>query len=188
MVWSDCFSDHQCLYCAPEIDTQPVSQSKNVGDSVTFNVALSGTPPVSYQWQKNGVNIPGATGSSLTLNNVQLVDAGFYTAVVADSGGSATSQQAQLTIMATPYALGDGEGLQGQCFDNLDLTNLKLTRNDATIDFTFGTNAPCSRGCKYKLFHEMAGAGAAALQPDPYLFATADDGVRLRVNVDMIHR
>src|SRR6185436_17828649 len=48
----------------PTITTQPANQTLTAGQTATFSVVASGTPPLSYQWQKNGSNISGATSSS----------------------------------------------------------------------------------------------------------------------------
>src|SRR5262249_59946236 len=50
----------------PAITTQPVSQTVTAGATATFSVVASGTAPLSYQWQKNGSNISGATSASYT--------------------------------------------------------------------------------------------------------------------------
>ncbi|HXY00822.1 MAG TPA: immunoglobulin domain-containing protein, partial [Candidatus Limnocylindrales bacterium] len=51
---------------APTITTQPQNQTVNFGQTATFSVVASGTPPLSYQWNKNGGAISGATSSSYT--------------------------------------------------------------------------------------------------------------------------
>jgi hypothetical protein len=45
------------------ITIPPVNQSVPAGTNVTFSVTASGTPPLSYQWQFDGTNITGATGT-----------------------------------------------------------------------------------------------------------------------------
>ena len=82
----------------PSIVTPPASQQVNTGETATFSVIASGTAPLSYQWQKNTVNIPGATDTSLVLNSIQAADAGSYSVVVTNTGGSATSTSATLTV------------------------------------------------------------------------------------------
>jgi glucose/arabinose dehydrogenase len=82
----------------PVITNQPVSQTVNVGQSVTFSVTATGTAPLSYQWQRNNANISGATSASYTLANVQAGDAGTYRAIVSNASGSATSNNATLTV------------------------------------------------------------------------------------------
>ncbi len=86
----------------PTIITQPLSQTVTETANVTFTVAASGTAPFAYQWRFNGVNVAGATLSSYTKNNVQLADAGSYSAVVTNLAGSATSANAILTVQALP--------------------------------------------------------------------------------------
>ena len=86
----------------PTITTQPASHTANVGDGVTFGVAASGTAPFNFQWQKNGSDIAGANGPSLTLANVQPSDAGDYSVEVSNDAGVATSDPATLTVVVPP--------------------------------------------------------------------------------------
>src|SRR4029077_20256410 len=67
-----------------------------------FTVAASGSEPLSYQWSKEGSELPGATGPSLTLSGVQLADAGSYSVEVSNAAGVATSAPATLTIVVPP--------------------------------------------------------------------------------------
>jgi uncharacterized delta-60 repeat protein len=87
---------------APTIVTQPISQSVIVGSVVNFSVGATGTPPLSYQWRKDGANISGATAASLALSNVQTNQSGNYTVVVRNSAGSVTSVVAVLTVTIEP--------------------------------------------------------------------------------------
>lgn len=66
----------------PVITAQPGGATKRVGESVTFTVSATGTGSLSYQWQKNGANIGGATGASYTINPISAGDAGSYRCVV----------------------------------------------------------------------------------------------------------
>jgi len=83
---------------APFIITQPASQTVNVGGNATFSVVAGGTPPLSYQWRFGGTLLSGATGSSLSLSNVQLSDAGTYSVAVSNAFGSVLSTNATLTV------------------------------------------------------------------------------------------
>ncbi|SJZ37218.1 Putative Ig domain-containing protein, partial [Desulfococcus multivorans DSM 2059] len=83
----------------PAVTTQPVSRSVAPGETATFSVAATGTAPLSYQWQKNGANIPGASGSAYTTPAVTLSDNNAqFRCVVSNSEGSAISSAATLTV------------------------------------------------------------------------------------------
>jgi hypothetical protein len=93
-------------------DILPVTGSDVVGSQVTFKASFNGTAPIAYQWQKvsGGVtnNIPGATGSTLTLNNLQLSDSGFYQLQAANSQGVSYSSTNAFTVNPVPAANGNG--------------------------------------------------------------------------------
>ncbi|MEP7117072.1 MAG: PQQ-dependent sugar dehydrogenase [Acidobacteriota bacterium] len=87
---------------APAISTQPTSVSVVVGGAATFNVVASGTSPLSYQWRRNGSDIPGATEASYVLSPVQLTDSGAQFSVrVTNSLGNVVSDAAGLTVSET---------------------------------------------------------------------------------------
>jgi hypothetical protein len=84
---------------APSITTQPMSQSVNAGQTAMFSVVASGTAPLAYQWQKNSVNISGATGSSYTTPATTSADNGkTFRVLISNSAGSVTSSSATLTV------------------------------------------------------------------------------------------
>lgn len=86
-----------------EISTQPVSQTVKQGETATFTVATTGgAGTVSYQWDKNGSIITGATGSSLIILNARPADNGNYRVRVSDTTGSAVSQIASLVVTPKP--------------------------------------------------------------------------------------
>jgi hypothetical protein len=82
----------------PAIVTQPQDQSVSPGQPASFSVTATGTGPLSYQWNLNGVALPGATDSAAALTNAQLTDAGGYSVVVTNIAGSVTSSVALLTV------------------------------------------------------------------------------------------
>lgn len=109
----------------PSITSQPVSQTADESSTVVFNIVASGQGPLSYQWLWNGIalsegaatnstsSIRGAQSSVLTLSNVQPAQAGLYSAIVGNSGGSVASAAALLNV--TPAVL---------LSEALDATNL----------------------------------------------------------------
>ena len=84
---------------APVIVTHPQNRTVSVGQSATFTVSASGSAPMTYQWQRNGTNIAGATAAGYTVSNAQLGDSGAqFRVIVTNSLGSATSNAATLTV------------------------------------------------------------------------------------------
>lgn len=79
---------------------EPVTPTVEAGGSVTLSVPLTGTPQPTCQWQLDGVDIPGATGSSYTIPSAQRFHRGEYTVVVSSSGGSLTLAAATVTVNA----------------------------------------------------------------------------------------
>ncbi|EEF60300.1 beta strand repeat-containing protein [Pedosphaera parvula] len=87
---------------APTIVSQPQSLIVTAGQTANFGVSVSGTAPISYQWNFNGSNIVGATRISLSLSNAQPVNAGIYAVIVSNTAGSVTSSNAALTVTIDP--------------------------------------------------------------------------------------
>jgi outer membrane protein assembly factor BamB len=88
---------------APTITTQPVNAAGTVGSTATFTVVAAGTAPLTYQWQKNGTAISGATAASYTTPALQIGDDGaMFAVVVTNSAGTVTSSSAKLSITAQP--------------------------------------------------------------------------------------
>ncbi|MDB6111934.1 MAG: repeat protein [Pedosphaera sp.] len=85
----------------PFMTYQPQGGTAYTGQSFYFSQGVNGSPPFSYQWRKNGTNLPGATSYNLNLTNVFLTDAGNYTVVVSNGVGSVESTQAVLTVVAS---------------------------------------------------------------------------------------
>lgn len=116
---------------APTITAQPASQAAVAGSSATFSVTATGTPPFSYQWQRDNADIAGATEPSYTIPAVASADAGSYTVVVTNPCGSATSDPALLTVtpaatepvpppaVTGPFIIVNGHPLDRAAFDSM---------------------------------------------------------------------
>ncbi len=90
---------------APTITTQPANQTVAAGQTASFTVVAGGTAPLSYQWQKNGANIAGATSASYTTPVTTTADSGStFAAVVSNTAGTVTSAAATLTVSAAAVA------------------------------------------------------------------------------------
>ena len=111
--------------CQPPIITnQPASQNLTQYQNVTFTVTVdpASTPPLSYQWRTNGVNlivsdrIPTVTSPTLWINGLSTNDAALYSVMVTNSCATnnvVLSSNAVLTVAPLgmdPYADPDGDG------------------------------------------------------------------------------
>ena len=77
---------------APLLTVSPQIVTNYVGQSVAFSATVTvGDPPFTYQWQQNGVNIAGATNTTLTLTNLQPFASGIYTVVLNTANGALTN-------------------------------------------------------------------------------------------------
>ncbi len=84
---------------APTITTQPANQTITAGQTATFSVVATGTAPLTYQWQKNGSAVSGATATSYTSPVATTADSGeLFRVVVTNSAGNVTSNSATLTV------------------------------------------------------------------------------------------
>lgn len=115
---SDPFYVDLCDMTVPEVSilSQPADQSACAGSDVTFTVVADGFAPLTYQWQKDGADLSGQTGASLTLLDVDASDVGDYSVVVTNTCNSVTSDAATLDICSV---IGD---LNGDC--TVDLNDL----------------------------------------------------------------
>ena len=67
------------------------------GQSATFTVTATGSN-LMYQWQKNGINIAGATSTKFMIAVVAESDEGEYRCIVSNAANSVTSTAASLTV------------------------------------------------------------------------------------------
>jgi hypothetical protein len=107
----------------PVIVTSPTNRTVVAGSPATLAVVANGAQPLSYQWRFNGTNLAAATGTSLTISNAQLANAGNYQVVVTNAVGSATSSVATLTVAASaPVITGQPQSLTISSGQNVTLS------------------------------------------------------------------
>lgn len=88
-------------------DIRPLTAKDVVGSKVEITAGFTSSSPVTYQWRKDGVNIPGANTPTLTLSNLKLSDTatnGGYSLVASNSSGYAVSRGCALTVTEVPQA------------------------------------------------------------------------------------
>ncbi|MDF1575870.1 MAG: immunoglobulin domain-containing protein [Bacteroidales bacterium] len=132
--------------------SQPLSKSICPGNSTSFTVAATGTG-LSYQWQFNHVDIPGATSPTLNLGGVDATDAGIYNCVITGTCGTRTSNQATLvvyenlsiTLQPTSVATCEGASADFNIAASGSMTGYQWRRSGVALvnspDIT-GTNSP----------------------------------------------
>ena len=86
----------------PFITIQPISKTNYELSSAIFNVTAGGSKPLSYQWNFNSKIIPGETNATLSLTNLQLLQAGNYFVQVSNGYGITNSAIAVLTVNSLP--------------------------------------------------------------------------------------
>ena len=114
---------------------------------MVFSVLASSTGPISYQWQFNGHDIPGATSSTLLINNATNIHEGYYMVVCTDVNGPVPSLPAYLTVQTVPRLIwpspgaplrltavaGETLSLSAELYGTLPIfTRWRLTRTSGT--------------------------------------------------------
>jgi alpha-tubulin suppressor-like RCC1 family protein len=99
----------------------PQSLGLNAGRSAVFFVRAEGVGPFSYQWRKDGVDLPGATNDALQLTNLYFPAAGQYSVRVSNRYGTIDSPAAALQM---PDVVAWGASDSGQLEVPGDLTNV----------------------------------------------------------------
>jgi hypothetical protein len=119
----------------PSIVTNPTNLTVASGESARFQVVATGSETLRYQWLKDGVEIDGATSSSLEWVAVAVIDAGIYTVRISNDAGSRFSDPASLTVTTTAEA-----------------AHLTMVRSDLDPDrlFLVITGTP---GARYRIEH-----------------------------------
>ncbi|MFN7915671.1 MAG: immunoglobulin domain-containing protein [Vicinamibacterales bacterium] len=122
------------------ITTQPQNQAAVINGSATFSVTAAGQAPLQYQWFHGSAAIAGAATSTLILSPVTLADAGNYSVVVSNVGGSVTSTTATLTVK-TPQPVTTGlTPASGPVGTTVAITGSSLTwTSNVTFNGTGGT-------------------------------------------------
>jgi alpha-tubulin suppressor-like RCC1 family protein len=88
---------------APSITDQPKDRVAFVGQQAKFDFGVSGKPPLTFQWLRNGVVIVGATNATYITDPVTAADDGAkFSVKVTNAQGTSTSNEATLTVKPGP--------------------------------------------------------------------------------------
>ncbi len=112
----------------PSISAQPATTTLKIGDTTALVANATGTG-LTYQWEKDGVNIPYATNATLLIENAMPADAGIYQVVISNSAGKVVSSGTNVVVQQLAR-----------------LTNLSIRSQagigDATLIVGFGVSGP----------------------------------------------
>lgn len=128
----------------PVFSLQPLSQTVILNSTIYLRTGVAGTPPISFQWHKDGDPVPGATNQVLGLRGIQLSDAGRYVLSARNTLGEAESSTAIITVEpAIEMNLYSGITVQGQAGASCDILyayDLSNTNNWTSLtNFTLPT-------------------------------------------------
>ena len=92
----------------PAITMQSADATVVFGQMATFTVAATGMGALTYQWQRNGLAIAGATTASYTTSPVSYAHDGYtYRVLVTDDNGTTPSRLATLNVVPPTVACND---------------------------------------------------------------------------------
>ena len=153
----------------PAIGTQPQAVTVDDGTAAAFSVAVTGTAPLAYQWQKNGVAIAGATAAAYTTGELGLADdQGRYSVSISNAAGAVNSAVATVTVKpAAPRIVSVAQPLTAK--DGAAFTLTVSAKGSAPLAYQWQKNG-------------MAIAGANAAQLD-LTAQMADNGAQFSVVV-----
>jgi hypothetical protein len=167
-------------YPPPLIVQQPLPAGVSAGSNATFSVTAFGIGSLSYQWKKDGDDIPGETSSSLTITNVDSGDEGDYSVVITDSAAiadgqapvSLESEPANLTVWTGLVSYEPFDTTAGYTLGELPAQNPAVTGyTGAWTDVDFGDAEP-------------AISAGSLPYADPLYLGTAGDKVTVATNTD----
>jgi plastocyanin len=116
---------------SPAILSPPQSTNVVSGGSVEFSVVAAGAPPLTFQWQFNGVDIPGATNSTLVISNATTSNDGNYIVVVSNPFSSVASPPAKLTVSQNQFPnVSIASPTNGAVFGLSSIIDVKVDAND----------------------------------------------------------
>jgi hypothetical protein len=131
----------------PSVTNTPFSRTVLAGTNTEFSANALGNGPLRYQWLFNLTNaLPGATNASLTVTNVQAVNAGVYQVRVTDNLGVTTNQIVTLTVIVPPSIAQQPTDQLVQAGANATLAVVANGTSPLAYRWYFNTNSPVTGG------------------------------------------
>src|SRR5256885_645565 len=114
----------------PSIVSQPIGTNVNAGANVTLTVDSAWLGKAGYQWSLDGIDVAGATNSTLALTNVQTNQAGIYLVAVTDDGQITTSCPHPVYVLVRPFFIAQPK------------SQTVVVGDEVTFSVTVGGNPP----------------------------------------------
>ena len=158
---------------APSILTQPAAANISGGSNVTFTftVTATGTPPLTYQWSKDGNILTNGPAPSYPLFNVTRTNSGTYSVVITNIAGGVTSSNATLVVrvpqlLSAPAFNPDGtitfnsSDSDGTALSSSDLSHIQVQVSSNLVDWVTLPGALTLQGGMLQL-HDSGSANAS---------------------------
>jgi hypothetical protein len=155
----------------------------------------AGSKQLSVYLSNNGTK-PGSATVSTNIDLAGTIGSQFFVGFSGGTGGLFNTQEilnwqfnssgGAAPPPPPPAPSGNGNGLKAEYFDNINFTNLKLTRTDESVNFDWKRGAPVT-GVGADTFSVRWTGQVLAQYDETYTFSTTtDDGVRLWVNNQLV--
>jgi hypothetical protein len=135
---------------SPQIIQQPQSQTLAAGRELRLEVQAKGTAPLTYRWQYQDINIPGAATPVFVIADAQSGDSGLYRVIVTNDAGSVISAPAVVNVTTSPVILSQPQSVAAVSGDlvrfRVEATGLAPLNYQWQIN---GFNIPGARGVQF---------------------------------------
>ncbi len=149
--------------------------------NLSWNASSDNTGVAGYTVYRNGNPVGTVSSTNYSDTGLAANTTYLYQVFAYDAAGN-RSNQSSYAYATTISVYGNGNGLKGEYYDNVDFTNLKRERTDENIDFNWGTKAPISTMGEDEFSIRWTGQ-IQPLYSETYTFYTvSDDGVKLWIN------
>lgn len=125
---------------APSLIPLPAEYSVFVGQSTVLGVSVTGTPPLSFQWNFNGEALTNGATQNLSLTNLAFTQAGEYSVTVSNQFGVTTSSNTLLRVLSLPFpALAFGDYQTTNQLADITIPVFYTSQgNETNLTFSFG--------------------------------------------------
>ena len=103
----------------PVINSQPDNLIACEGEEVTLAVEITDT--AVFQWQKDGMDLPGANSPVFSFNSITTGDQGSYRCVIWNAYDTVNTTQANIVVYAIPVFQGDWQTTWAEINEEIEL-------------------------------------------------------------------